>query len=165
MYRKNRWRRWWSRAVWVFLSLVIASAAGPGCNGDGDSPTSPDSGPFRLTFSLDSTFQGPHGGQPIAIALLGRSDGSVILGPVNGTVSATQDPSFTWSTGPVMQAGLDYEVHYWIDSNDGGGTLGVCDPRANDHQGSVELFSVFNDRNVSLSHNHAVTEDVCGTFV
>ncbi len=113
--RRHRVRR--SRLSSVLVVLVLAFFAGPGCDGDDgdDDGTGPD-GPFRLTFRLDASFQGPHGGQPIAIAIVRTSDGSVVV-QANGAVSATQDPSFTWSTGPVMQAGIDYEVHYWIDSN------------------------------------------------
>jgi len=63
-----------------------------------------------------------------------------------------------------MQAGIDYEVHYWIDSNIGGGTLNVCDPKAIDHQWSVEFAAVANDKDLTVSHNDALTEDVCETF-
>jgi hypothetical protein len=143
----------------VFLVLVLAFSAGAACN---DEPTDP-AGPFRLTFNLDASFQGAHGDQPIAIAIVRSSDGAVVV-EANGAVSANQDPSFTWSTGAVMQGGTDYEVHYWIDSNFGGGTLGVCDPKAIDHQWSVELLSVSNDVDLTTAHQPALTEDVCTTF-
>ncbi len=150
----------WTRPPLACLVLVLAFSAGSACN---DETTDP-AGPFRLTFKLDAGFQGAHGGQPIAIAIVRTSDGSVV-GQANGAVSATQAPSFTWETGPVMQAGIDYEVHYWIDSNFGGGTLGVCDPKANDHQWSVEFLSVSNDVDWTTGHEPALTEDVCTTFV
>lgn len=142
--------------------LILVLVAGAACDGNSSSPTSP-TGPYRLTFSLDATFQEPHGGQSIAIALVRTADGSVVV-QANGAVSPTQDPSFTWSTGPVMQAGDDYEVHYWIDSNLGGGTLGVCDRKAIDHQWSVEFPAVANDKDHTVSHNDALTENVCETF-
>jgi hypothetical protein len=141
----------------ALLVLVLGFFVGTACNDEGPA------GPFRLTFNLDASFQGAHGGQPIAIALVRTSDGSVVV-QANGAVSATQDPSFTWSTGAVMQAGNDFEVHYWIDSNFGGGTAGVCDPKANDHQWSVELLSVSNDVTWTASHEPALTEDVCSSF-
>ena len=99
--------RWPLLALALALALAVAVTAG--CNGDSGSPTSPRSGPFRLTFSLDATFQGRHGGQSIAIAIVRASDGSMVI-DASGAVSATDNPSFTWSTGPVMEAGIDYEV-------------------------------------------------------
>ncbi|NIM50662.1 MAG: hypothetical protein GTN78_03665 [Gemmatimonadales bacterium] len=145
------------KALLVGIALVLPLA----CSDDTAAP--PAGGPYRLTFRLDASFQTPHGGQDIAIAIVRASDGSVVV-QANGAVSATQDPSFLWSTGPVMQAGIDYEVHYWIDSNFGGGTSGVCDPKAIDHQWSVEFMSVSNDITWTTSHEPALTEDVCTTF-
>jgi hypothetical protein len=55
-------------------------------------------------------------------------------------------------------------VHYWIDSNFGGGTAGVCDARAIDHQWRMELLGVSNDVDFTTAHQPALTEDVCGTF-
>ncbi len=162
MLSERRYATIGSRLWSVLVVLVLALFAGPACNDDGGNGTGPG-GPFRLTFNLDASFQTPHGGQSIAIALVRASDGSVVV-EANGAVSADQDPSFTWSTGPVMQAGATYEVHYWIDSNFGGGTSGVCDPKENDHQWSVELLSVSNDRNITTDHDPNLTEDVCSTF-
>jgi hypothetical protein len=157
---RNRIR--WSRLSSVPLVLVLALFVGSGCGDSDDDGTGPG-GPFRLTFQLDASFQGAHGGQSIAIALV-RSSGSSVVFQANGAVSATQDPSFIWETGPVMEAGTDYEVHYWIDSNFGGGTSGACDPKAIDHQWSQEFLSVSNDITWITSHEPGLTEDVCGTF-
>jgi hypothetical protein len=60
---------------------------------------------------------------------------------------------------------MDYEVHYWIDSNIRGGTLGVCDPKAIDHQWSVEFLSVAGDIDWTASYSPGLTEDVCDSFV
>lgn len=120
-------------------------------------------GPFQLTFSLDATFQVPHGNQPIRMAAVRLSDGFVVA-ETSGTVSATQNPSFTFAAGAVMQRGTSYAIHYWIDSNINGGTLGICDPKAIDHQWSVEFLSPTNDVNFTVSYNPALTEDVCATF-
>jgi hypothetical protein len=114
-------------------------------------------------FSLDATFQGDHGNQPISIAVVRLSDGVVVAGDI-GIVSATQNPSFSFAAGPVMERGTAYEVHYWIDSNIGGETLGVCDPIAIDHQWSVEFLSPTNDVDFTVSYEPALTEDVCSTF-
>ncbi|HEU5360068.1 MAG TPA: hypothetical protein VFU42_02810 [Candidatus Deferrimicrobiaceae bacterium] len=143
--------------------VVLLLAACGGGGGGGDPGTAPP-GPFKLTFSLDASFQGPHGNQPIRIAVVRSSDGVVVAGDNNGIVSATQNPSFSFVSGAVMERGIDYEVHYWIDSNFGGGTLGVCDPITIDHQWSVEFFSVTNDKDLLVEHDPALTEDVCSTF-
>jgi len=79
-------------------------------------------------------------------------------------VSATQNPSFSFNAGAVLQRGVGYEVHYWIDSNIAGGSPGVCDPKAIDHQWSFEILSATNDVMFTTSYNPALTEDVCGTF-
>ena len=46
----------------------------------------------------------------------------------------------------------------------GGGTSGVCDPKENDHQWSVEFLSVSNDITWTDAHRPALTDDVCTTF-
>lgn len=160
---EGSYRRWWSSILWVLLMLAIGFGAGPACNGNGGGggPTRPSF--FSLRFSLDASFQGLHGDQPVSIAVIRSVDGAVVARG-NGTVSATQEPSYSFATGSVLQSGLDYEVHYWIDSNIGGGTEGVCDPRAIDHQWSVELRSVANDIDLTVSHAPELTEDVCATF-
>lgn len=121
--------------IWASLPLLLLLAATTACNGGSSSPTSPPSGPFRLTFSLDAAFQGPHGGQPIAIAIVRTSDGSVVA-QANGAVSVSQNPSFAWSTGPLLQIGIDYEVHYWIDSNFDGVPSGVAIPKPSTTSGA-----------------------------
>ncbi len=103
------------------------------------------------------------GNQPIRIAVV-RSFDNVVVDEDFGTVSATQNPTFSFVSGAVMERGIDYEVHYWIDSNIGGGTLGVCDPITNDHQWRVQFLSVTNDKNLTVTHNPALMVDVCSTF-
>ncbi|MCP3983044.1 MAG: hypothetical protein GY723_01570 [bacterium] len=118
-------------------------------------------GPFRLTFALDGSFQARHGGQPIEIAVL--RDG-VLIAQASGTVSATRNPSFSFAAGAVLERGVAHQVHYWIDSNIGGGTQGVCDPKAIDHQWSTEFPWPTNDVNYTVSYQLPLTEDVCDTF-
>jgi hypothetical protein len=144
------------------LIIVVASLAFAACGGD-DEVTGPTAGPFQLSFSLDASFRGPHGGQSVNIAAIRSSDGVMVAGG-DGVVSATQDPSFTFAAGAVLEAGTDYEVHYWIDSNFGVGTPGVCDDKGIDHQWSVEFLSVSNDVVWTASHDPSLTEDVCATF-
>ena len=118
-------------------------------------------GPFQLRFSLDASFQAQHGGQPIQIAVL---RGGVVIVQTSGTVSATRNPSFIFAAGAVLERGMSYEVHYWIDSNIGGGTPGVCDRKAIDHQWSTEFLWPSNDVDFTVSYQQWLTEDVCGTF-
>jgi len=118
-------------------------------------------GPFQLRFSLDSSFQTLHGGQPIQIAVV---RGGVVVAQTSGTVSATQNPSFSFAAGAVLERGITYEVHYWIDSNIGGGTPGVCDPKAIDHQWSTEFVWPTNDVDFPVSYQLWLVEDICHTF-
>jgi len=145
----------------LILACLAVSACGGG--GGGGDATTPLPGPYQLTFSLDSSFQADHGNQPISIAVVRSSDGVVVAGDI-GIVSATQNPAFSFDAGTVLERGTAYEVHYWIDSNIGGGTTGVCDPIAIDHQWSVEFPSPTNDVDFTVSYEPALTEDVCSTF-
>ncbi|WP_455375231.1 hypothetical protein [Kaarinaea lacus] len=143
------------------LLLCLAIAACDWGSGGGDSYTDP--GPYQLTFSLDYSFQMPHGNQPIRIALVRLTDG-MLMEEASGTVSATNNPSFTFMPLAMMERGTGYAVHYWIDSNIGGGTLGVCDPTTNDHQWSTEFYLPTNDINFTVSYQPALMEYVCDTF-
>ena len=118
---------------------------------------------FSLTFSGDATFQGPHTGHSIYVAVVRPSDGAV-LATQNGTVSGTMDPSFSFSFPAVFETGVAYEVHYWIDSNFGGGTVGVCDPKAIDHQWNVAVPAVLADVSITELHDATATADVCASF-
>jgi len=118
-------------------------------------------GPFQMTFSLDASFQSLHGGQPIQIAVV--RDG-VVVARTGGTVSVSQDPSFSFAAGAVLEQGTAYQVHYWIDSNIGGGTPGACDPKAIDHQWSTEFLWPTNDVDFTVSYQPWLIEDVCNTF-
>jgi hypothetical protein len=144
------------------LALVVALATASGCGNDSDDLTG-SKPPYDLRFALDATFQAPHGGQQIEWAVV-RTSGGAVEDQGNGTISATQNPSFSFIAQSVMDRGEDYEVHYWIDSNIGGGTPGICDPKAIDHQWRVEFLSVANDVNFITSYQPALTEDVCATF-
>jgi len=145
----------------LFLPVMVMLPIACGSSSD-DSVTDP--GPYKLTFSLDESFHAVHGGQPIRIALVRATDG-VVIAEDSGTVSPTLDPSFTFVSGNVMERGIGYEVHYWIDSNIGGGTSGVCDPPSNDHQWSFEILSATNDVNFKTSYYPLLIEDVCSTFI
>lgn len=114
-----------------------------------------------LGFEGDASFQGAHGGQDIAVAILDE-DGSVV-GRANGTVSASDDPAFSFSF-PGLLLGQSYRAHYWIDSNFQGGTEGVCDPVDDDHQWRVDLGEVMGDVSRTEDHEPGAQMDVCATF-
>ncbi|MHC4235926.1 MAG: hypothetical protein ACYSUQ_12485 [Planctomycetota bacterium] len=145
------------------LALGAALAIGVACSDDeGGGGTGPV-GPFQLTFELDDSFQGPHGGQAITVAVVRASNGAVVERG-NGTVSATASPPFSFTTGDVLEGGTAYEVHYWIDSNFGGGIVGVCDPKATDHQWNAAVAAPSDDVTITEAHDQASTEDVCTSF-
>ena len=132
----------------VLALIVAASMTLVACSDDDEQITSP---------------QRAHGGQSINIAVLRSPEGVMVAGG-NGLVSATEDPSFTFAPGAVLEAGASYEVHYWIDSNFGVGTPGACDDKGIDHQWRVELESVSGDVAFTAGHDPSQTEDVCSTF-
>jgi len=148
------------RTRYLLLICLIISACDFGDNG---SNVSSDPGPYQLIFSLDESFQIPHGNQPIRIALVRLTDG-LVLEEEFGTVSAINDPVFTFAPSTMLVRGTGYAVRYWIDSNIGGGTLGICDPTSFDHQWSTEFFSPTNDINFSVGYELSLMEYVCGTF-
>ncbi len=151
---------------WAAVSVVaLALTAGVSC-GDDDDPsggTGPDVGPFSLTFRLDDSFQGPHGGQEIFVVVFEASTGTEIARD-NGTVSATQNPSFSFATGDVLAEDTEYGIHYWIDSNFGGGSEGVCDATNNDHQWSVDVAAPTTDVTITEAHDPSGITDVCASF-
>ena len=115
---------------------------------------------FDLIFNGDASFQGPHPGQPISVALVRTGMGLV----QTGTVSATTDPAFTFTFTDGLEEGSTYEVHYWIDSNFNGGTAGTCDPIANDHQWSVAVPAFSADVTMTEVHDATNLTDVCDSF-
>ncbi len=152
----------WARRSAPALALAVALTVGVACGDDEGDGTGPV-GPFQLTFELDDSFQGPHGGQAISVAVV-RASNDEVVARENGTVSATANPSFSFATGAVLDGGTAYEVHYWIDSNFGGGVVGVCDPKAIDHQWNAAVGSPSADVTITEAHDPASTEDVCTSF-
>ena len=145
-----------------FLILVLLCITACGGNESGsDTVTNP--GPYTLTFSLDDTFQDLHGNEPIRIALVRLSNGLILAEDI-GTISATDNPSFSFTTAAIMERGVSYAVHYWIDSNINGGTLGLCDDTQFDHQWSTEFFTVTNDITFTVGYELRLVEYVCSTF-
>jgi hypothetical protein len=116
-----------------------------------------------LTFAGDGSFNNAHGLQPVHFALIRDLDGRVVARD-ESTVSSSADPSFRFEVAGGLLNGESYQVHYWIDSNFGGGTAGVCDPPANDHQWAVAIGAVTGDVDLTEGHDPANTSDVCSTF-
>ena len=133
------------------VSLLVALGA---C---GDDPT------FQLIFGVDSTFQDPHADDAIMVAVVRISDGAVVE-QQTGSVSPTTDPAFSFTSLGLLEEGEAYQVHYWIDSNFGGGTVGVCDLKAIDHQWNVAIPAVAGDVTLTEVHHADNTVDVCSTF-
>lgn len=125
-----------------------------------------DSFAFDLEFNGDATYQGPHGGQEIEVALVRTAPGSeVVVATRSGTVSDSEDPAFSFSFPGALVRGSDYHVDYWIDSNFGGGTVGACDADDEiDHQWRLEVDEVDADVVIDDDHEAAATQVVCDTF-
>lgn len=136
---------------------------------ENDAAFSPPSGPFDLTFSGDASFQGPHGGQSIEVAVIDASSGETVE-TASGTVSATEDPSFEFFFEGALTRGEHYYIDYWIDSNFSDGSVGTCDPPANDHQWRNLLPRASDPDGVVANaimpdvHRPAETESVCESF-
>ncbi len=62
-------------AFGMLMLVLLAEAA---CGGDSNTTFQGGSTPYDPMFSLNSTFQGPHGGDPIALAVV-RSTDQVIV--------------------------------------------------------------------------------------
>lgn len=144
----------------ITAALTAALLIGlTGCDDDGtDVPET-----FDLVFTGDASFQAAHGGQAIEAAIV-NSAGTVVATDA-GTVSASADPSFSFTFTNALVEGQSYELHYWIDSNFGSGaTVGVCDAPANDHQWSIDVTTVTADVTIADVHRPTDTEPVCNTF-
>ena len=116
-----------------------------------------------LVFSGDASFNGPHGGQPVQVAVV-RTDTGEVVALASDTVSKSGDPAFSFDFPGTLEDGKAYEVDYWIDSNFGGGTVGTCDPKTQDHQWRVPLGTVTGNVAHKESHRPAETADVCAVF-
>ncbi len=129
----------------------------------GSSPVSgPPIGPHDLTIVGDASFHGSHGDQSISIALVGFDE--ILLGQTSTTVSSSEEPSFSFTFRGVLRNGLSYQVHYWIDSNDGGGSEGTCDPPVIDPQWSGASFRPLMDVAFIVVHDDANNSEVCSKF-
>lgn len=116
-----------------------------------------------LTFTGDGSFIGPHGGQAVQVALYDVAAGEVVA-TESGSVAAEEGPAFSFSFPGALEEGRLYDVHYWIDSNFGGGSEGSCDPVNVDHQWRVALTDVTESVSLEVAHDPAEQAPVCTSF-
>ncbi|MGM0700874.1 MAG: hypothetical protein ACQEUG_00560 [Pseudomonadota bacterium] len=116
-----------------------------------------------LTFAGDGTFNTPHGGQTVEVAVYDVTAGEVVA-TESTTVEQTEDPAFSVSFEGVLEEGKLYDVHYWIDSNFGEGSEGSCDPVSVDHQWRVALTDISEAVNLTVAHDPAEQAPVCTSF-
>jgi hypothetical protein len=157
----------------VLVILLLACLFTLHCD-DGDEVITTSSGPFSLRFSLSADFQ-QYGGDTISWVVL-RSDNGERLVAGRGTISATTNPAFSVNTGDVMLFGVPHQVHYWIDSNIGGGTPGECDPVVREAEEPFDIVESFDmqwiapfggatDDLVFIAiHRPELVLDVCDSF-
>lgn len=143
----------------VILALMAAIPIAVAC--EDDDPVELDD-TFDLTFEGDASYQAPHGGHAISVALISAQ--GTVLETMSGTVSSTETPAFSFTFEDALTEGASYRVEYWIDSNFGGGTAGVCDPVENDHQWRLEVGTVVNDVVLSADHDAEDVVEVCDSF-
>lgn len=151
-----------TRSTFASLCLIPVLFGGlAACGGDDGGPMeSPTT--YNLTFTGDETFHNAHGGQTIHVGV--REGSGTLVASETGTVSATETPAFSFTFTNALEAGEDYDLEYWIDSNFGdGGTEGQCDPPSVDHQWSIDIAAVTDDVTIDDMHRPSETEDVCSS--
>ncbi|MEQ5803026.1 hypothetical protein [Halomonas sp. H10-9-1] len=116
-----------------------------------------------LTFTGDGSFIGAHGGQSVHVALYDVAKGEVVASDA-GSVSEGESPAFSFSFPGALEEGRLYDVHYWIDSNFGGGSEGQCDPVNVDHQWRVALIHVEAPVTLEVAHEPSRQAPVCTSF-
>ena len=148
-------------------SLCVAQLVALGACGVGGGTSTGGMGPpvnlpFDLIVQDDGSFQGPHGGHRISVAVVAAMGGTVLAQKAQ-TVSPNEDVAFSFTFLDVLVGGFNYEIHYWIDSNVGGGRTGRCDAVVNDHQGSVAISAQAHVL-LPLDHDDADLTFVCPSF-
>jgi hypothetical protein len=121
---------------------------------------------FGLTFVADSTFVGPHSGQGFEVGIVEESETKaedVKTGTV-GTSAASPGISVTFDRKLIINVPATLKL--WFDSNFSGGTVGTCDPPANDHQWSFPIQTALSNHpsTLSVSHDPSITSNVCSFF-
>ncbi len=116
-----------------------------------------------VTFAGDATFNLPHGNQAIQVALYDVAAGEVVATD-SGSVSPDETPAFSFTFSGALEEGKLYDLHYWIDSNFGGGNEDRCDPVNIDHQWRLALTDITEPVSFEVSHDPAEQAPVCTSF-
>ena len=117
-----------------------------------------------MTFTGDASFQGPHAGDMLTVRRW-RIDGP--LSEWLGSTHVIPDPSqdnVGFSFRGSLVSGQRYDIYLWIDSNVGGGSVGVCDPPAIDHQWRVRIPAVTGEVNIIFPHDDITVTEVCSSI-
>ena len=140
----------WTTILAVAMAGLLASCS----DDDGDeAAATPATGPFALTFGGDGTFGVAHAGQNMHVAVVRVLDSMTV-----STLSPIVLPPFLFSFGAILQAGLDYNVDYYVDVN----TSGTCDPPPTDHAWRYPISNVTTA--VTQTETHTLNfVNVCGT--
>lgn len=116
-----------------------------------------------LTFSGDGSFIAPHGGQAVHVALYDVAAGEVVASDA-GSVSMNAPSAFSFTFPGALEEGRLYDIHYWIDSNFGGGSEGQCDPVNVDHQWRAALIHIEGPVTLEVAHEPSRQAPVCTSF-
>ncbi|WP_346795939.1 hypothetical protein R5M92_10790 [Halomonas sp. Bachu 37] len=118
---------------------------------------------YDLTFQGDGSFSYPHAGDNVEAAIVEVNTDEVVA-KQSGTIADTTEPAFTLQFDDALEEGKLYDLHYWIDSNFGGGNEGVCDPENIDHQWRIQLGEATGDMTEVVHHAPEELTPVCATF-
>lgn len=144
--------------------LVALGACGDGSTSSEEFACEGDPGQqFTVTFTGDASFQESHAGQVATDRIICVGGNPDSYGQGSGPISFPPE-TISFGSGSTVESGESYEIHLWIDSNVGGGTVGVCDPPPIDHQWKVLIPPVTGDVDIIFSHDDATVIDVCSTF-
>lgn len=136
--------------------LAVAACSG----GTGTQPVFSTSG-FDLTVTGDSTFGAPDGGHTVTVAVVRAG---AVVDEASDTVATSGNPAFSFAFPGVLEYGESYDVDYWIDTNTGGGTVGVCDPPPLDQTWQVPVDSVSGPVTLTEEYGASTGTNVCPVF-
>jgi hypothetical protein len=142
------------------MTRCIAAMAAFGvlaCN-----PPINEPGSFNLAVTIPASYPAEHAGQTYAMALVEGVSGLERDTQV-GLILASGEAVVTFAD--LVEEGVDYEIHLWIDSNLAGGTVDTCDgpPAYFDHQWLYQAGQYTEDGAFTLPDHNTTFTDVCGS--